>query len=131
MQIFPLIAKCKTPSFKISFFIQQRPSKQPSTQKNLWRSPKHSRAKKIRRGLGKSQHKNEIILMGNNCAGLKNKKESLFNLVETLNLGITFLQETKLYSKGKIKIKDFFIFETNRTQNGGGGLLCMRNFNLP
>ena len=54
---------------------------------------------------------------------LKNKKDSFYNLVSTLDLGIVFLQETKLYTKGQIKIPSFFIFETNRNQNGGGGLL--------
>ena len=61
--------------------------------------------------------------MGNNCAGIKNKKESLTNLVTTLNLGILFLQETKLYTKGQIKLKSFIIFETNRALNSGGGLM--------
>ena len=36
---------------------------------------------------------------------------------------ILFLQETKLYAKGQIKLQNFFIFETNRTQGGGGGLI--------
>lgn len=34
-----------------------------------------------------------------------------------------FLQESKLYTKGQIKIPNFFIFESNRVQNGGGGLI--------
>ena len=51
-------------------------------------------------------------MIGNNCAGIRNKKDSLLNMVKTLNVGMLFLQETKLYSKGQIKL-----------QNGGGGLL--------
>ena len=61
--------------------------------------------------------------MGNNCAGIKNKKESLSNLVSTLNPGVIFLQESKLYTKGQIKIPNYFVFETNRAQKGGGGLI--------
>ena len=61
--------------------------------------------------------------MGNNCAGIKNKKESLDNLISSLNVGILFLQETKLYSKGQLRIPNFAIFETNRSQSGGGGLV--------
>ena len=62
-------------------------------------------------------------MVGNNCAGIKNKTDSLFNMIKTLNIGILYLQETKLYSKGQINIQNFVIFETNRPQNGGGGLL--------
>ena len=43
--------------------------------------------------------------------------------MKTLDAGIVFLQETKLYTKGQIKIPSFVIFETNRNQNGGGGLI--------
>ena len=62
-------------------------------------------------------------MIGNNCAGIRNKKDSLLNMVKTLNVGMLFLQETKLYSKGQIKLQNFVMFETNRSQNGGGGLL--------
>ena len=61
--------------------------------------------------------------MGNNCAGIKNKKESLLSLISTLGVGILFLQETKLYTKGQIRVPNFVIFETNRAQKGGGGLI--------
>ena len=59
--------------------------------------------------------------MGNNCAGIKNKRESFSNLISSLNP--VFLQETKLYSKGHVTIPGFFVFETNRAQNKGGGLI--------
>ena len=87
------------------------------------RSSERPRTKKVRRGNGKSHYKNNVIIVGNNCAGIKNKTDSLFNLVETLHPGILFLQESKLYSKGQVKIPNFYIFETNRVQNGGGGLI--------
>ena len=43
--------------------------------------------------------------------------------MSTLNPAIIFLQESKLYSKGQIKLRNFSVFETNRKQNGGGGLI--------
>ena len=64
-----------------------------------------------------------MVLVGNNCAGIKNKKESLLNMLTELKVGILFLQETKLYTKGQIRLANYVIFETNRPQNGGGGLL--------
>ena len=36
--------------------------------------------------------------------------------MKTLDAGNVFLQETKLYTKGQIKIPSFVIFETNRNQ---------------
>ena len=66
-------------------------------------------------------------MVGNNCAGIKNKKESLFNIVKDLKVGTLFLQETKLYTKGQIRMQDYVIFKTNRIQNGGGGLLTAVN----
>ena len=44
-------------------------------------------------------------------------------MLKELKVGILFLQETKLYTKGQIRLQNFVIFETNRPQNGGGGLL--------
>ena len=78
----------------------------------------------VRRGCGKSNHKNNLVVVGNNTAGLKNKVVSLKNLIGSLqNIGILLLQETKLYVPGQIKITDFQVFEKLRAQNGGGGLL--------
>ena len=68
-------------------------------------------------------YRNKLVLVGNYCAGVKNKLDSLDNWIKTLNPGIMFFQETKLYRKGQIQIKNFLIFETNRVQNGGGGLI--------
>ena len=68
-------------------------------------------------------YRNKLVIVGSNCAGIKNKSESLRNLIKTLDVGILFLQETKLYRKNQIKVPNFVIFETNRTQNGGGGLI--------
>ena len=107
-----------------TFFIQQKPPTPISRSKETYgRRPKSTRLQKIRRGYGKSNFKNEVVLVGNNCAGIKNKKESLLNMLTELKVGILFLQETKLYTKGQIRLANYVIFETNRPQNGGGGLL--------
>ena len=68
-------------------------------------------------------YRNKLVIVGSNCAGIKNKSESLRNLIKTLDVGILFLQETKLCRKNQIKVPNIVIFETNRTQNGGGGLI--------
>ena len=81
------------------------------------------KAKKTRRGRGKSKYLNQVILVGNNCAGIQNKKESLKNMIDVLNPAVVFLQETKVYSKGRVQLKDFEIFESIRDHNLGGGLL--------
>ena len=65
--------------------------------------------------------------MGNNCAGIKNKSESLAELINSLNPAIIFLQETKLYYKGQISIKNCKVFETNRDLGRGGGLITTVN----
>ena len=65
----------------------------------------------VRRGCGKSNSKNDLVIVGNNTAGLKNKQVSLKNLIGSLNVGILVLQETKLYIEGQIKIPDFCVFE--------------------
>ena len=68
--------------------------------------------------------------MGNNCAGIKNKSESLAELINSLNPAIIFLQETKLYYKGQISIKNCKVFETNRDLGRGGGLITTVNIKL-
>ena len=84
----------------------------------------------VRRGCGKSNSKNNLAIVGNNTAGLKNKQVSLKNLIGSLNVGILVLQETKLYIEGQIKIPDFRVFEKLRPQNGGGGLLIAAHVNF-
>ena len=85
-----------------------------------------SKRKNVRRGRGKSKNKNDkhLFFIGNNCAGLRNKLDSLMSVKNKFSpVGVIFLQETKLYKKGFVKIPDFTIFENLRENNGGGGLL--------
>ena len=89
----------------------------------------------MKRGQGKSKHKlndknKSLIIVGNNVAGLKGKKDSLENLIESLKAGIIMLQETKLYREGKFQLQDFIIFEKHRNHGGGGGLLTASHVNL-
>ena len=62
-------------------------------------------------------------MIGTNCNGILSKKESLFSVINTINPGVLFLQETKVHRKGLIKIPDFQIFEVLRKQGGGGSIL--------
>ena len=48
-------------------------------------------------------------------------------MLKELKVGILFLQETKLYTKGQIRLQKYVIFETNRPQNGEGGLITAVN----
>ena len=73
---------------------------------------------------------NQVVILGNNCAGIKNKKESLAELMNSLNPAIIFLQETKLYIKGQISFNNFKVFETNRDLGRGGGLITTVNIKL-
>ena len=61
--------------------------------------------------------------MGTNAAGLTSKKESFFNLINSLNPSIITIQETKLTKMRKIKIPGYQNFERLRNGKAGGGLL--------
>ena len=58
-----------------------------------------SNKKQTRRGKGgiKKYKKISLKIVGNNCAGLKGKKDSFENLLKTFSPAIVMLQETKLY----------------------------------
>ena len=90
--------------------------------------------KKIRRGRGfkKKCKQKSLTLVGNNCAGLNAKKDSLISVINNLKpgVGVVMLQETKLYKKGTFNHEGFIIFESVRGHNEGGGLLTMIHENL-
>ena len=65
---------------------------------------------------------NEFTIFGSNSAGLKCKMDSLKQNIDTLKAGAFLIQESKLYKKGQIKIKEFQVFELLRTESKGGGL---------
>ena len=71
-----------------------------------------------------------MTIVGNNTAGLKNKKESFYNLVKQLNCGVSMLQETKLYKRGTVKYENMCVFEKIRGHNEGGGLLTLVHQNF-
>ena len=48
----------------------------------------------------------------------------------SLKPAVIMVQETKLYRKGTIKMKNFCVFEKNRENNDGGGLLTIIHENL-
>ena len=71
-----------------------------------------STKKKTRRSL-KKRHKyiNEsFTILGTNAAGLRNKNESLLEIITNLEPGIVMIQETKLRTKNQIKIPGYQIF---------------------
>ena len=88
-------------------------------------------SKKNRRGWGKNKKKEiKFAIMGNNCNGIKAKRDSLFSAIRKLNSpSCVLLQETKLKFPGTFQIPGYQIFEKNR-KGQGGGLLTAIDCNL-
>ena len=89
--------------------------------------------KKSRRGFnrkGKGNISLTLSILGNNVDGLKNKVESLLNNISCFKPSIITLQETKLNTKGMVRLNGYEIFEQIRTDKGGGGLLTAVDENL-
>ena len=83
---------------------------------------------KTRRGWGKKKYKKVIkfSIIGNNCNGLKAKKESLFSAIRNFNTpSCIIIQETKLRFPGTFKIPGYQIFEKTRVGQGGGLLTAI------
>ena len=68
-------------------------------------------------------------IMGVNVDGVRGKLTSLRTVIHELKPQVLFLQETKLNTKGILKIKGFQILEKNRPTNkkGGGIALAFSN----
>ena len=64
-----------------------------------------------------------MVLIGNNAAGISNKKESFFRLIDKFLPGVFFIQESKARSKNKVVHNEYIMFETVRQNKNGGGLL--------
>ena len=79
----------------------------------------------------KKQSKNiKFSILGTNSAGMKAKKDSLMHNIKLFNYpSCITIQETKMRSKGNIKLKNYQVFEKNR-QGYGGGLLTAVEQNL-
>lgn len=78
----------------------------------------------MRRGLGKrgKSEQKSIVILGNNAAGLANKKDSLNHIVKKLKPGVIMIQDSKLAKKNSIKLDGFDTFELIRKNKNGGGL---------
>ena len=87
--------------------------------------------KNVKRGKRKSRRKliinnkniKNMTLIGANTAGLLNKIQSLKSLISRFEPAVILLQETKVRSKNKLKLDNYFVYEHIRTESGGGGLL--------
>ena len=83
--------------------------------------------KKNRRGRGGKKQKDllskKLILCGANANGIKSKKESFFNLLETYEPHVFLIQETKLSRKNQVRVKGYDVFEKVRKNKGGGGVM--------
>ena len=73
--------------------------------------------------LGGGSKTNNLVCIGTNSNGLNTKRESLCNLVNTLNPSIVTIQETKFMLYRTLKLNGFEIFENLRDDRMGGGLL--------
>ena len=60
--------------------------------------------------------------MGVNCAGLRPKFLTFKKVISELKPSAFFLQETKYKEVGKLKLKNYIIFEKVRNDRDGGGL---------
>ena len=71
-----------------------------------------------------------LSIVGNNSAGLTGKLDSLKRLIAVFRPGVVMLQETKVKKPGKVKLKEFVIFEKIRENNQGGGLMIIVHENM-
>ena len=71
-----------------------------------------------------------MVILGINAAGIGNKLESFKRNISLFKPAVFFIQESKLYKKGKIKVDDYVIFECVRKNGCGGGLLTAVHKNL-
>ena len=83
----------------------------------------HVKHHRTRRGYGNKNKNSKLVLLGSNAAGLKQKMECLQSKISKFTPGCIFIQETKLYKKGQIKLPNFVIFEQVRSNTKGGGLI--------
>jgi hypothetical protein len=63
-----------------------------------------------------------LRFMGVNCAGLRPKLLTFKKVISELKPSAFFLQETKYKEVGKLKIKNYIIFEKLRNNRDGGGI---------
>ena len=71
-----------------------------------------------------------MTFLGNNAAGLLNKKESFYHILDSVTPAVFFIQESKCRLKNKVKHSDYIMFELVRSGKNGGGLLTAVHKNL-
>ena len=79
------------------------------------------RKKKTRRGLNNKNH--NIKIFSTNANGLRLKKNSFKNKIDSENIKMFTIQETLLKSKEKFFLENFDIFEAFRSKEGGGSMI--------
>ena len=62
-------------------------------------------------------------MCGTNADGINTKMDSLLNLIQTETPQVLMIQETKLYRKNQMKLKNYEIFEKLRKAKEGGGIM--------
>ena len=86
--------------------------------------PNSKNRRSLRRNKKKKFQK-DLLLVGVNAAGILSKMSSFDDLLSSLSPSLFFVQETKLYTGGRIKSinsQKYQIFELNRQHKAGGGL---------
>ena len=63
-----------------------------------------------------------LVICGTNANALFSKRESLLNLLETVKPSAILIQESKMQTKGKMKLPGYQIFERLQEKQNGGGL---------
>ena len=67
-----------------------------------------------------------MVILGNNAAGLLNKKESFYRCIAKYSPGVLTIQESKCRVRGLIKVNNYEVFEKIRPNGGDGGLLTLK-----
>ena len=120
------IKASKTP--KIAVMAQKKYKKQKHKNTNIiQKTPKKNH--KIPKVLVTPNNNSSEVLnvFTVNANGMKQKVESLKNLVKQLKIGVFTLQETRYLKRGNIKVDGFEIFEAFRKKKGGGTLIGVQN----
>ena len=85
---------------------------------------------KTRRGYGRKAKRKmkenksfQFSIIGTNAAGLNSKKESFYKLINKFRPSVITIQESKLSRPGMIKIPGYQVFDKERKNKKGGGLL--------
>ena len=87
-----------------------------------YRSKQNYKNKKIKRGNKKNLYK-YFNIFSSNSAQLEGKLQSFKYEIETTNAAVFTLQETHYAKKGKLRIKDFEVFEAIRNKAKGGSAI--------